>query len=275
MFLSRSGLELNEIWYQQANMLEADERIRSLERKHHANPADEGTREAYIRALRQRGDHDSADAVLLRPHAQRFADAVQRVSAASKKRDDHIDAGADPHTLGKLDDAHDKAMHDAGSAHGVYTHFVSKALHERGDGNPLHNVDNASLRQRIIHAHGSKHLPKTDNWGDEHRLLSGYHGMWKLGGNHEHPRGVPHMFVGETAAQRHAMVHSLVTRNPHLTIHHGWNDQDGTHHVLVYTGEHDSEPRHRDGGSITGPLGHHTTKEYLEKHPPHEPIKEE
>lgn len=52
--LSRSGFELNEIWRQQATVLEADERVRALERrwKESGSPADA---DAYARALHRAG----------------------------------------------------------------------------------------------------------------------------------------------------------------------------------------------------------------------------
>lgn len=71
MFLSRSGLELNEIWAKQALMLEADERLRELERRWRETGSPED-RAAYARASARTGRHRE----FMAPFAKEFHSAL-------------------------------------------------------------------------------------------------------------------------------------------------------------------------------------------------------
>lgn len=58
MFLSRSGLEINEIWHRQSQLIESDRRLRDLERRTQADPEDRGAHDALQRERLRAGRHD-------------------------------------------------------------------------------------------------------------------------------------------------------------------------------------------------------------------------
>ena len=101
MIFSRSGLELSEISHQQAQLVEADERLRRLERARHESPEHahrwyhamrhagrgdvaigelqrhEGFRDKIAELFRKEGDHDTADHLTVAPHVHSWQDDHQ------------------------------------------------------------------------------------------------------------------------------------------------------------------------------------------------------
>lgn len=68
--LSRSGFELNEIWYRQEQLVESDKQIQKIRRS--LNAGDESAREPLVLALRRAEDHDEADRVEIAPHVHGY-----------------------------------------------------------------------------------------------------------------------------------------------------------------------------------------------------------
>ena len=268
--LSRGGIELNEIWRRQAQLVEHDEDLRRLERAYQSAPNDETVRERLVSTYRRKGDHDSADAVHLGHHARVFADASKRAHEAEKAVQAHYDPGRrrDPDSLTKAEHEWDKAHEAMEDAHGALTRHTGEALRARGDDNPMNKAKRVSTRYRVLTAHAAKHLPPTKNWEQEHSLLSHWHGAYQPG--RAARGGFQHMRV-ESRAARHALVHSLVTRNPHLRITH--NETEDGHHVMVQLAPRSREPLHTQGGHVSEIEGaattHANTKNYLSMHPPH------
>ena len=77
MFLSRSGLELNEIWAQQQHLMESDERLQRLRRKVQSDPS---KREHLVRALRRAGLHDEADHHEMALHVHAYQQAHSKLT---------------------------------------------------------------------------------------------------------------------------------------------------------------------------------------------------
>lgn len=274
MFLSRGGIELNEIWHRQVQLVESDERIRSLERRVQGEPGDAGARHRLVTELRRAGRHEEAAAHQLQPHAQQFAEASRRAHDAALETHKHWQTQPNPFNHPKTDEiearwgkAHE-AMEDAREA---FHAEVGRALRARGDKSPLNRASTASGRYRVLMAHGAKHLPKQDNWGHEHSLLMHHHNGKSLAGNPE-PKGPGGTGGGvfQSDAAKHSFLHSLVTRHPNLRLGHG-TDQDGGHHVFVHLENHKTTPVQHKGGSVrdhdTGSTV--TSENYLSSHPPH------
>ena len=97
MSLSRSGFELNEIWAKQVNFVEADERIRSLERE--ASTGDPEAKEQYRQALLRLGPSHHDDLIraghsgdVMAHHVREHADALAVYNKAREAGHDLSDS---------------------------------------------------------------------------------------------------------------------------------------------------------------------------------------
>ena len=277
MFLSRSGLELGEIWAQQeAALVEADERLRHRQRAAASGDPQEQAR--YIRELRRAGKHDEADAHALAPHVKRFVDASTALHKHDKRAHDHLEGPEAAfnqqhytHQESSREQLHKKMKEAREALH----HRTANALREHGKLSPLHKAKGVAARYEVGLAHGAKHLPPTDDFDHERALLSDYHEMH--GHSHHEPSPTSaHIYRAESAAQRHGFVHSLVTRNPELHVMHGYNPhgpRTGRHFVHILVGS-DRKPLRSKSGRVTEARPDrlnqsHSTADYLASHPPH------
>jgi len=73
MILSRSGIDLNEIWQHQVRCIEADEDIRRRQRRAAAEPGDVAAQEGHRRSLLRSGRHDE----YMHPHMERYKQAFK------------------------------------------------------------------------------------------------------------------------------------------------------------------------------------------------------
>lgn len=226
MSLSRSGHEINKIWeHQKKSIIEADERIRSLERRLIAEPGDEETRRSLIAAHRRSGEHDKADALQLGPPGKRFAKASAQAVAAEISGQGREEAESE------LSDARD-AMH----------HHAAETLRARGF--DLRDLPSASHRYRTIIAHAVKHLPQSKNTRKELSLLRHFHqGENRAGFANYHEQTRFH-----NDAARDAYLHSLLTRHPNINVLHGSTNDYRFVHIPINT--ETGKPFERAGGLV-------------------------
>ena len=245
MILSRSGSELNEIWYKQTSLLEMDERQRSRERSVLTNPNDEGARKHLVATLRRSNNHDEADRHLLQPHVDRFVAASRRLQKAEKADVAYTSKSGRHNQQGvrtKTGNERDVASLDMEDARGALHYHAGNALRAHGKSNPMLKARRGNPRYEVILAHGAKYLPKTDNWDDEHSLLSHYHDVKTAS------RGGVHHFKMESASKRYALTHSLVSRSPNLNVDH--LESDDGHSVMVHMAPGGKSPEYLSGGKI-------------------------
>lgn len=237
MFLSRSGLELNNLWTAAANLIEIDTSIGQLHRVVIANPGDVEAASRYAAALRRAGRHDEADQHTVAPHAHAFADASNLANQIHNALDVHMrnSDSFDPNHMREevrlakeFDDAHE-AME---SARDRLDRAAEESLTARGHQGGLHRAVSATARRRLIKAHGASFLPRHEDWHDEHPALLNYHNgrPWQGMSYGRSPGG-----LFDSDADKHSYIHSLVSRNPRLRIH--WaspGPENSDHYVSIH-----------------------------------------
>lgn len=175
--LSRGGFELNEIWAKQAQLVEADTRLRNAERTFKADPGETRHRERYVAELRRAGDHDAADHHELDHHVH----AYQKAHAAMAKQarivarhetgapganaQERRNARGSQTALMAKRNEHYKTMWNTANRHEMHSrgqepgHAPFAERHEVGERiakhlQPKHALDNDNLTHQVLDVHG-------------------------------------------------------------------------------------------------------------------------
>lgn len=125
--LSKSGMELNDIWAKQARLIEGnDEATRSAERN--ASSGDPEARERWIHQLKRSGRHAEAARAALSPYIDQFHKHQDAAVHHNAKEHTSSDIISQNHHANKSSDAAMKMddvandLHDLAREHGVHPH---------------------------------------------------------------------------------------------------------------------------------------------------------
>ena len=173
MSLSRGGFELNEIWAEQVQLVEADQRGQSLRRALNAEPHDKELRGQLVAHLRRTGEHDEADSHELAPHISDYQAAHKEATQSGRDRlgkphnkEAVVAAQAAGHRKGFAHDAmlnlgrrqlHRKLNRKPDPTGHLVTQDHEVAEHIAKHLNPKNTLDAHHLTQQIIDIHGHRH----------------------------------------------------------------------------------------------------------------------
>ena len=268
--LSRGGFELNEIWAQQANLVEADQRGRELARALVREPGDRESRMRLVAHLRRTGQHDEADHHELAPLVDDYQaahkeatqagrdqlgkphdrEAVMAAQAGGRKKgfahSDMIQM-ARKHLQRKFERKPDPTGHKVIEDHEIAEH-LAKHL------NPENTLDHHHLTQQVIDIHGHRDGQGGGTTGTgadsntthykAHALRRRENKPFDLRGpdwETRHPNDAHEREHGRSPhveALKRSLTHNRAgtVKGHTVHVHHWGEDTMGLHHLTVHPG---------------------------------------